>query len=188
MIVPQLPRQHEGPAACPRVHPGRSDGPGLSISVYPWRREVEVRCLRSAFGALPSLSVQKSVTWCMSLCVHSRARPGEVPSCPSLTHCTITPQMLIALTTKALKHKNNGLYILTLQFIWVKQCVHALDEFVLTCGAKWGGNDTKSSRKFGCFARKNLKVSSDTLLQTEWWYPSVITALHTNSWELSLRL
>ncbi|XP_041824757.1 MAM and LDL-receptor class A domain-containing protein 1 [Melanotaenia boesemani] len=29
------------PGCCPGIHPKRSDGHGLSISVYPWRREVE---------------------------------------------------------------------------------------------------------------------------------------------------
>ncbi|XP_022622767.1 MAM and LDL-receptor class A domain-containing protein 1 [Seriola dumerili] len=33
----ELPR----PGCCARVNPRRSDGPGLFISVYPWRREVE---------------------------------------------------------------------------------------------------------------------------------------------------
>ncbi|XP_068566038.1 MAM and LDL-receptor class A domain-containing protein 1 isoform X1 [Cebidichthys violaceus] len=37
----EFPSLHEGPGGCPRVDPSRSDGRGLSISVYPWRREVE---------------------------------------------------------------------------------------------------------------------------------------------------
>ncbi|XP_056290660.1 MAM and LDL-receptor class A domain-containing protein 1 [Pseudoliparis swirei] len=37
----EVPSQHEGPGGCPSVDPSRSDGRGLSISVYPWRREVE---------------------------------------------------------------------------------------------------------------------------------------------------
>lgn len=38
---PELPSLHERPGCCPGVNPSRSDGLGLSISVYPWRREVE---------------------------------------------------------------------------------------------------------------------------------------------------
>lgn len=56
-----------------------------------------------------------------------------MPSCPLPTLCTITPLTPLVLTAEALKHKNNGLHILTLQYISVKHCVHILDEFVLTC-------------------------------------------------------
>ncbi|XP_041670221.1 MAM and LDL-receptor class A domain-containing protein 1 [Cheilinus undulatus] len=37
----ESPSLHERPCCCPSVNPGRSDSRGLSISVYPWRREVE---------------------------------------------------------------------------------------------------------------------------------------------------
>ncbi|KAM6908030.1 MAM and LDL-receptor class A domain-containing protein 1 isoform 1-T1 [Lycodopsis pacificus] len=37
----ECPSRHEGPGGRPRVDPSRSDGRGLSISVYPWRREAE---------------------------------------------------------------------------------------------------------------------------------------------------
>nr|XP_046227551.1 MAM and LDL-receptor class A domain-containing protein 1 [Scatophagus argus] len=37
----KLPSPCERPCGCPRVNPGMSDGRGLSISVYPWTREVE---------------------------------------------------------------------------------------------------------------------------------------------------
>ncbi|TNN57956.1 MAM and LDL-receptor class A domain-containing protein 1 [Liparis tanakae] len=37
----EVPSHYEGPGGCPRVDPSRSAGRGLSISVYPWRREVE---------------------------------------------------------------------------------------------------------------------------------------------------
>ncbi|XP_044033161.1 MAM and LDL-receptor class A domain-containing protein 1 isoform X1 [Siniperca chuatsi] len=37
----ELPSLHKRPGSCPRVNPSKSDGQGLSISVYPWRREVE---------------------------------------------------------------------------------------------------------------------------------------------------
>ncbi|XP_070842581.1 MAM and LDL-receptor class A domain-containing protein 1 [Chaetodon trifascialis] len=37
----ELPSPHERPGGCPRANPRRRDGRGLSISVYPWRREVE---------------------------------------------------------------------------------------------------------------------------------------------------
>ncbi|XP_068438273.1 MAM and LDL-receptor class A domain-containing protein 1 [Clinocottus analis] len=40
--------QHEVPGGCPRVDPSRSDGRGLSISVYPWGREVEVSASKDA--------------------------------------------------------------------------------------------------------------------------------------------
>ncbi|XP_032360131.1 MAM and LDL-receptor class A domain-containing protein 1 isoform X1 [Etheostoma spectabile] len=38
------PCLHERPGCCPRLNPSRIDGRGLTISVYPWRREVE-QCL-----------------------------------------------------------------------------------------------------------------------------------------------
>ncbi|XP_027129851.1 MAM and LDL-receptor class A domain-containing protein 1 isoform X2 [Larimichthys crocea] len=38
---PELPSTCERPGCCPRVNPKTSDSQGLSISVYPWRREVE---------------------------------------------------------------------------------------------------------------------------------------------------
>ncbi|AWP20537.1 putative MAM and LDL-receptor class A domain-containing protein 1 [Scophthalmus maximus] len=37
----ELPSLDERPCVFPRVNPGKSDGRGLSISVYPWWREVE---------------------------------------------------------------------------------------------------------------------------------------------------
>ncbi|XP_060950156.1 MAM and LDL-receptor class A domain-containing protein 1 [Limanda limanda] len=37
----ELPSPHERPCICPTLNPRKSDGRGLSISVYPWRPEVE---------------------------------------------------------------------------------------------------------------------------------------------------
>ncbi|XP_069015480.1 MAM and LDL-receptor class A domain-containing protein 1 [Embiotoca jacksoni] len=37
----ELPSPDGRPGGCPGVNPRRSDGPGIAISVYPWRREVE---------------------------------------------------------------------------------------------------------------------------------------------------
>lgn len=74
--------------------------------------------LFSAFGAsLPIICAEVRDVMRVSLCVlvHSRVRPGRMPSCPSPTRCTITPPVITALTAEAPKHKNNGLYILTLQ-------------------------------------------------------------------------
>lgn len=65
---PQLPSELQRPRCAPGVEPRRSDGPGLSISVYPWRREVNVRRLLSS---LVYVSLRKS--WCMILCVFSSA-------------------------------------------------------------------------------------------------------------------
>ncbi|XP_041817770.1 MAM and LDL-receptor class A domain-containing protein 1 [Chelmon rostratus] len=37
----ELPSLHDRPGGCPRVNPRTGDVQGLSISVYPWKREVE---------------------------------------------------------------------------------------------------------------------------------------------------
>ncbi|XP_038153930.1 MAM and LDL-receptor class A domain-containing protein 1 isoform X2 [Cyprinodon tularosa] len=37
----ELPSEDKRPDGCPNINPKRSNGPGLSISVYPWRRELE---------------------------------------------------------------------------------------------------------------------------------------------------
>lgn len=74
--------------------------------------------LSSAFGAsLLIMCAGVSDVMHVSLCVllHSWLRPGRMPSCPSPTRCTITPPVIMALTAEAPKHKNDGLYILTLQ-------------------------------------------------------------------------
>ncbi|XP_026219478.1 MAM and LDL-receptor class A domain-containing protein 1 [Anabas testudineus] len=44
----ELPSVVGRPGSCPRVKPKRVDGRGLSISVYPWRREVEVLTWRDS--------------------------------------------------------------------------------------------------------------------------------------------
>lgn len=130
---PQLPS--ELPCSGPGVEPRRSDGPGLSISVYPWRREVNVRKL---LCSLVYVSLQKS--WCMILCVLSSA--GIDPE----RRQAVLPQPIVQLLQrrscrwqqKLRSIRNNGFYILTLQQIRARLCEDIFDGFILTCrGSHW---------------------------------------------------
>lgn len=97
----------------PESTPGRVMAGGFPSASTPggerWRWGLTTQPFSLHYNYLCRGHYMMYVSLCLLL--HSRVQPGKEPTCPSPTHCTITPLKRMELNTKALKHKNNGLQI-----------------------------------------------------------------------------